>query len=141
MNSIYLSYIIYYASLFGVNPTLVQAIVQVESHGSPSLVGEAGEVGLFQLLPSSFPNVKKLRESRTNIEMGIKYLAKMKRECIHQQDNTWVVCYNAGLKGGSRIKHPKLFPYYVSVMREYKRLRDVESLSVQTGIGVSQGSR
>jgi soluble lytic murein transglycosylase-like protein len=136
MSKLILGYIAYYSSLYGVDPNLVKAVIQVESRGSPSLVGEAGEVGLMQLLPSSFPSmVGKLGDTKTNLRIGIRYLSKMKSDCVHQEDYAWIVCYNAGLTGGRKIKSPKSFPYYIRVMREYERLRDVESLPVQDGVG------
>lgn len=137
MSKLILGYILYYSAQFGVDPNIVKAVVQIESRGSPSLVGEAGEVGLMQLLPSSFPNHKRrqLKDTRTNIALGVQYLAEVKKKCSHQADLTWIVCYNAGVRGGRRIKSPKQFRYYVDFMREYERLsQNVENLPIQDGV-------
>lgn len=55
--------------------TLAEAIVYVESGGNPEARGAAGEVGLFQILPSTAHlTVDQLLNAGTNIRAGISYL-------------------------------------------------------------------
>lgn len=124
MNELIISYIIYYSTLYGVDPLLARAVVYVESRGNATAIGQAGEVGLFQLLPSSFPKAgKKLYNTKHNIAIGIKYLADMKKYCPHQLAYSFVSCYNLGVAGASKIKYPLKLKYYKNIMNEYRRLQ------------------
>ncbi len=104
------------------DPLLVQSVIQVESGWNASLVGEANEQGLMQLLPSSFPeySIEQLQDVNTNLRLGINYLAKMRKECPHQVDIQWVTCYNRGVSG--YVKDPKRDRYYNKVLTIYKQL-------------------
>ena len=43
----------YYSRQFGVSPTLVRAIIQVESAWQPGVVSPKGAMGLMQLMPAT----------------------------------------------------------------------------------------
>lgn len=58
-----------------------------------------------------------LFDTCTNIRVGTEKLAEARKMCKHKKDYTYVVCYNAGVTGGSKIKHPTNFPYYKKVMK------------------------
>jgi hypothetical protein len=68
---------------------------------------------VFQLNPKSFPqySVKQLKDPKLNIQLGIKYLAKMKKECKYKDGLNWLTCWNYGPKNAKKVKHPELFPY------------------------------
>ncbi len=102
---------------YGVDPSVAISVATVESELNPSAVGELNEVGLFQLLPESFPaySIKQLKDPRLNIKLGVKYLAKAQRYCFHKEGITWLVCYNYGFENAKRVKHPTLFPYVKKV--------------------------
>lgn len=114
--------ILVYSSLYHISPDLSRAVMQAESNGNPNAVGELNEQGLFQLLPESFPQytIEQLRKPEINIKLGVKYLSDMKKQCKHKQGIDFVVCYNAGVRGGSRIKFPKKTNYYQRVVKEMK---------------------
>lgn len=58
-----------------VDPAAVAAIMEQESHGDPSLVGAAGEIGLMQIMPfAGRPSAEQLRDPRINIEFGACFL-------------------------------------------------------------------
>lgn len=120
-NALILSLILRYAGAYHVSPELAISIVQYESSFKVSAVGKAGEVGLFQLLPSTFPAYTKaeLFDPETNIKLGIQYLAEAKENCPHREDYTYLLCFNMGNVRAKKVKYPKKFPYYKNVMRIY----------------------
>lgn len=111
---------LYYSSIYNIDPALVMSVIKVESGFKPNTVGLAGERGLMQLMPQ-YANVPKdkLFDIRTNIRVGVRKLAEFKQQCKHQVDNTWVVCFNLGVAGGAKVKHPTLWPYYKKIKQEY----------------------
>lgn len=121
MNSVILALIISHSAAHGIDPFLAMSVARVESNFKMSKIGRHGEVGIFQLRPKFFK--KDLQQLKVNISEGIKHLAYAKRYCGHKDDNTWLVCYNAGVEGGTKIKHPKQFSYYKKVMEAYERLK------------------
>lgn len=119
-----LQFVIMYSAMYGVDPTLVMSVIQQESSFRPAAVGQAGEIGLMQLMPQYFPVPrKKLFDPKTNIELGVKHLAEMRKQCVHKADNTYLVCYNLGVEKGNSIRYPKLFPYYKKVMANYAKFK------------------
>jgi Transglycosylase SLT domain len=67
----------------GVDPALALAVAQRESGMNPNAPdGTAGEIGIFQLKPSSFPgySIAQLRDPQTNINVGVGYLASLLAE-------------------------------------------------------------
>jgi hypothetical protein len=88
----------------GLNPALVLAIASL------------GEVGLFQLRPE-YHDVRQ-GNVRHNIEVAVRYLAVLKKQCAHYGD-AFFVCYNYG--PARPLKYPAKFPYYRKVMAALKR--------------------
>lgn len=112
------------ALIEGIPPETALAIAKLESNYSMAATGLAGEVGAFQILPSSSTfTVKQLRDPLINVKEGMRILKLAKDKCKHQEDNTWTVCFNAGVTGGSRIKHPRLFPYYKKYVQTKEQLK------------------
>lgn len=110
---------------YGVSPEIAISVAAVESQFNPNVIGITHDIGVFQLNPKSFPEYTKaqLLDPITNIDLGVKYLAKVKKECNHQEGITWLTCFNAGKRGAKKIKHPTLFPYVkkIVVMMEVKQ--------------------
>ena len=126
MNELIIALIYTLSPQFNINPDLAFAVSKVESSLNPNAIGPVGEVGLFQVRPEySKYTAKQLKDPKINIKEGLRILSEAKLKCKHKEDKTWVNCYNLGLYGGSKIKHPKLFPYYVKVMRQM----DIDRLS------------
>lgn len=114
-----------YSAVYNLDPHLVLAVMEHESSFRTDIIGEAGEIGLMQLLPDSFPgySTKELQNPYVNIYLGVKHLSDVKNECRHQKDNTWIICYNLGSPKGNTVNHPKKFAYYKKVIPIYKRMK------------------
>jgi soluble lytic murein transglycosylase-like protein len=112
-----LSCIYFYSFLNGINPQITQAVISVESNGNPfALSKDRLDGGLMQIRMKYVSESKlQLLQSCTNVRRGTELLKQAMLNCKHKAENTWLVCYNAGLAGGSRLKHPKKFSYYKKV--------------------------
>jgi hypothetical protein len=121
MNQALLHAVLYYSSMFGVDPRLAQSVIKAESNWQVDAVGLANEQGLMQLHPKYFKG--DIQDPFVNIKMGIKYLATTKKLCKHRMDFTYLVCYNQGISGGSLVMNPKQDKYYQRVMKEYRKLK------------------
>jgi hypothetical protein len=115
----------YYAGIYGIDPNVAVAVAKVESSFKVDAVGGKGEIGLFQIMPAIYPNVRKesLFDPKVNIELGIRHLAWNKKYCKHKENKTYLVCYNYGIKNAEKVKHPTLWPYYKKVMAEVNKLK------------------
>ena len=113
MNTAIVALIYQLAILNGVEPKVALAVAETESGFNPNMVGSAGEIGIFQIMPENIPVVykKKLYEPGVNIAIGISLLAEAKKSCIHQKDYTWLTCYNLGPSRARKVRHPSLWPY------------------------------
>ena len=113
------------ALIEGIPPETALTIAKMESNFNMKAVGLAGEVGTFQILKSSSKYSKtKLRNPLVNVKEGIRMLKEAKANCVHQKDNTWVLCYNLGHTGAKKIKQPKKFPYYIKYVQNKEQLRE-----------------
>ena len=81
------------AQSVGLDPALVLEVATAESGLNQNARGAAGEVGVFQLLPSSFPGVN-IADLQTNINTGVGYLASLLAE--FGDPVAAVAAYNAG---------------------------------------------
>ena len=87
---------------FSLSPTLVFAIIKVESDFNPNAVSNKGAVGLMQILPTTAEYIAKklsvdeydLFEPKTNIRFGVWYLRYL---LLRFEDYKTALCaYNAG---------------------------------------------
>jgi|GEM_PF-1675201 len=107
------------------DPYLVAAVVETESKFDSRKVGSLGEIGLMQLRPEYFSksHPKSLFNPQFNLDVGIRYLKQVEQSCVHKAALTYLVCYNAGITGGSNLRRPTSFPYYLKVRSAYFKLK------------------
>ena len=124
-SALILSLIMRYASVYHIQPELALAVVQYESNFNVAAKGQAGEVGLFQLLPSTFPEYTEyqLFDPETNIKLGMKYLLDMKENCVYKRNYTYTICFNLGPEKAKKVHHPEQFPYYKKIMENMNEQR------------------
>ncbi len=86
-----------YASLHGVDPVLVRAVIVVESNFDPRCVSHKGARGLMQLMPETAKRygVKDIFDVEQNIRGGIRYLADL-MEMFPDDLSRALAAYNAG---------------------------------------------
>ena len=107
---------------YGVDKTLILAVIQVESGFDPYAIGGIGEVGLMQLRPemhecASFNILE-------NVLCGTRYLATVKQRCKPKYGNLWFVCYNRG-PNAPILNYPERFPYVAKVLQVKKNMQRV----------------
>ena len=116
--------IIMNAMITGIDPDVALAVAHVESNLNPNAKGALGEVGVYQILPEySDYSAKELKDTTINIKEGMRMLKFAKTYCKHQDKNMWVNCFNAGIKGGSKLVQPEKFEYYKRVTKTIKKLK------------------
>ena len=98
------------AARWSVDPTLVKAVIQVESDFNPRCVSNKGARGLMQLIPETAKRygVKDIFDPAENIEAGVHYLADL--IAMFRNDLTHALAaYNAG--EGAVLKYAGIPPY------------------------------
>jgi soluble lytic murein transglycosylase-like protein len=109
----------------GLDPNLAISVAQVESNMNPNAVGTKGDIGLFQVRHSVVKVApSKLRDPEVNTQYGIKLLTAAKKSCPDFPGDSWLVCYNRGVAGGSKIRRPANDKYYLKVMKVYNSLKN-----------------
>lgn len=127
--------IIFYSNLYGMDPRVSLAVAQNESSLNPNAVGQALEVGLFQLKPEYVKEYSRaqLFDPVNNIKAGIKRLIETKKQCVHKKAHNYLVCYNFGKENAKRVRHPELFPYVIrvnNIIRTMKQTRKLASVDI-----------
>ena len=110
----------------GISPALISAIIWTESRGNPSVVGNSGEIGLMQIMPTTAQmfgvyDKNALFNPEINIKVGSNYLRyQLNRYNGNIQDA--VAAYNAGTarKVGNRYINQK---YVDKVISTYNNLK------------------
>lgn len=99
-----------YADEYGVDPTFVRAVIQVESNFDPNCVSVKGARGLMQLMPATAKRfgVTSVHDPEQNIRGGVRYLAYLTK--LFNGDLRRVLAgYNAG--EGAVMRYGGVPPY------------------------------
>ena len=99
-----------YSAKYGVDPTLVRAVIQVESDFNPNCVSHKGARGLMQLMPATARRfgVTKLHDPEQNIHGGVRYLAYL-LDLFNEDLPRVLAGYNAG--ENAVLKYGGIPPY------------------------------
>lgn len=113
------------SSEFGVDRSLVKAVIHAESGYNPNAVSSKGAAGLMQLMPSTAQDLKVANSFNPseNIRGGVRYL-RFLLDTFKGDVTLALAAYNAGL--GNVAKHGGVPPYeetrnYVSKVLNYQR--------------------
>ncbi len=115
------SYIENIAKQYSVSPSLIKAMIQVESAYDPSAVSPKGAKGLMQLLDSTASEfgVNNIFDPYENIKGGAKYLRYL-LDIFKEDLSLALAAYNAGsetvLKYGGIPPYPETITYVKNVM-------------------------
>lgn len=110
---------------YGVNPSLVKAVIHAESGYNPNAVSSKGASGLMQLMPATARSLKVADRfnPKDNVEGGVKYL-RFLLDTFRGDVSLAVAAYNAGLT--KVAKYGGIPPYnetrtYVSRVLSYMK--------------------
>jgi soluble lytic murein transglycosylase-like protein len=118
MTELILSCLLNVSATYNIRPRIIMAVIKVESNWDHKAVNNNEDFGLMQVRAKYVEETgKELLDPCINLERGTKILANARDNCKHTDELEWVVCFNLGITGGSKIKHPKLFPYYKKVKK------------------------
>jgi len=98
------------ARVHGVDPLLVQSVIQVESNYNAYAVSPKGAEGLMQLMPqtSHMLGVSNAFDPGENIEAGVRYLRYL--QDLYKDDRLALAAYNAGPGAVEKFKAIPPFP-------------------------------
>lgn len=124
MNSLIISLILSTAPQFNIDANLALAVATEESKLNPNAIGLLKEVGLFQVRPEySKYTAEQLKDPKTNIKEGLRILAEAKKRCKHQLAKSFIICFNRGIAGGSKVKDPANDKYYLKVLSKMNKIK------------------
>ncbi len=93
----YKSHILDASKTYGVDPSLIQAVIMRESAGNSKAISTAGAKGLMQLMDSTATDmgVEKVFDPKQNIMGGTKYLSQLLNR-FNGDESLALASYNAG---------------------------------------------
>jgi soluble lytic murein transglycosylase-like protein len=116
-----------YSRFYGLEPELVQAVLQVESNYQAGAVSSAGAKGLMQIMPGTqrYLGLDSAFDPESNIEAGVRYLSQLWQRFPPRQA---LAAYNAG---PSRVRDyqgippiPETQAYVQKVLEVYSSLKN-----------------
>jgi soluble lytic murein transglycosylase-like protein len=124
--------IVEHARLNGVRPSLVRAVVQVESGFNPSAISPKGALGLMQLMPATAQqfHVGNPFNPSENVRAGVAYLKELLTR-YNNKEELALAAYNAG--PGAVDRHGQSIPPYRETRSYVSRISQmaVEPLPVR----------
>ena len=121
---------------YEIDPSLVLAIIQVESNFSLKAVSDKGAIGLMQVMPStaeyladklgiSISGKKELHDPFLNVRLGIYYLSLLEGRFDNIEDALFAYYYGPSRFESNRYLSEK-FPRYVRKVLSFKSFLDDE---------------
>jgi len=106
--------ITFYSLVNGIDTRLAFQMAKIESNMNPNAVSRTNDGGLYQLNRKvyKFHNESWRFHPAVNMAIAMRALAGLKEKCTHKSYNSYVLCYNMGIKGAKRIKFPLKQTYY-----------------------------
>ena len=113
------------AARHGLDPCFLQALVECESNGNPSVVSHRGAIGLCQLMPSTAAELGvNPYDPIENLDGGARYI---REQLLRFQDvYKALLAYNAGptrIASGGSVPHES-HRFAVNVIRKYRHLKE-----------------
>lgn len=125
---------------YGFDPFFLLAVIENESNFDLKVRGDAGEIGLMQLLPDTakwicemnnwkWKGEKTLRDPVQNVKIGAAYL-NLLREKFESESQLYISAYNMGptnvyralsRKVTPRDYHSKVLEFYISYYKQIKK--------------------
>jgi soluble lytic murein transglycosylase-like protein len=102
-----------YSVLNGIDQRLAFQVAKIESNMNPNAISKTDDLGLFQLNSKyyKFHNENWAFNYQTNTALAMSALKNLKTKCHHKYDNSFMLCYNRGIRGAAKIKNPNNFKY------------------------------
>lgn len=117
------SYIRTTALKYGVEPSLVKAVIQVESNFDPDAVSRAGARGLMQLMPGTAAQysvgMQHIYNPQKNIDAGVRHLAYLKTLFPNNLEYV-LAAYNAGENNVVKYSGIPPFPETVNYVQKVR---------------------
>lgn len=106
--------ITFYSIVNGIDPSLSFQLAKLESGMNPNAISKTGDGGLLQLNRKfyKFHNPKWIFNSEINLHLAMRTLKNLKENCKHKSYNSYIICYNLGIRGAAKIKNPFNQTYY-----------------------------
>ncbi len=118
---------------YGFDPIFLMAMIENESSFRPDMRGDAGEIGLMQILPNTgkwisqkahlpWNGKKTLEDPVANIRLGVAFIS-MLREQFDSHGRLYMAAYNMGARNVHKALGKKIMPkeYPRRVMQRYIR--------------------